>query len=171
MKYAVLFDSRTGNTALIAEEIRSTLKQERCVGFGMQPLTGTADVVFLGSWCNRGGFSEEMRKVISGIHHQKVALFATCGYGMDRAYFQRIEERMKEQAGADNDVLAAFVCQGKMPVSVRHRYEELLKDEKMKDAARAMIANFDHALSHPDETDLKQAEAFALRVAAMIDAV
>ena len=49
--------------------------------------------------------------------------------------------------------------------------EELLKDEKMKDAARAMIANFDHALSHPDETDLKQAEAFALRVAAMIDAV
>ena len=47
----------------------------------------------------------------------------------------------------------------------------LLKDEKMKDAARAMIANFDHALSHPDETDLKQAEAFALRVAAMIDAV
>ena len=84
---------------------------------------------------------------------------------------QRIEERMKEQAGADNDVLAAFVCQGKMPVSVRYRYEELLKDEKMKDAARAMIANFDHALSHPDETDLKQAEAFALRVAAMIDAV
>ena len=107
MKYAVLFDSRTGNTALIAEEIRSTLKQERCVGFGMQPLTGAADVVFLGSWCDRGGFSEEMRKVISGIHHQKVALFA----------------------------------------------------------------NFDHALSHPDETDLKQAEAFALRVAAMIDAV
>ena len=108
MKYAVLFDSRTGNTALIAEEIRSTLKQERCVGFGMQPLTGAADVVFLGSWCDRGGFSEEMRKVISGIHHQKVALFATCGYGMDRAYFQRIEERMKEQAGADNDVLAAL---------------------------------------------------------------
>ena len=31
MKYAVLFDSRTGNTALIAEEIRSTLKQERCM--------------------------------------------------------------------------------------------------------------------------------------------
>ena len=41
----------------------------------------------------------------------------------------------------------------------------------MKDAARSMIANFDHALSHPDETDLKQAEAFALRVAAAVDPI
>ena len=47
MKYAVLFDSRTGNTAQIADEIRGTLTQERCVGFGLQPLTQPADVVFL----------------------------------------------------------------------------------------------------------------------------
>ena len=68
-------------------------------------------------------------------------------------------------------MLAEYVFHGKNPESVRHRNEELIKDEKKNDAARAMIANFDHALSHPDETDLKQAEAFALRVAAMIDAV
>ena len=61
MKYAVLFDSRTGNTAQIADEIRGTLTQERCVGFGLQPLTQPADVVFLGSWCDRGGFSEAMK--------------------------------------------------------------------------------------------------------------
>ncbi len=170
MKYAVLFDSRTGNTAQIADEIRGTLTQERCVGFGLQPLTQPADVVFLGSWCDRGGFSEAMKKIIADIHHQKVALFATCGYGMERAYFQRIEAKLREQAG-DNEVVACFVCQGKMPITVRRRYEELLKDEKMKDAARSMIANFDHALSHPDETDLKQAEAFALRVAAAVDPI
>ena len=44
------------------------------------------------------------------------------------------------------------MCQGKMPQAVRDRYAS------MEDSPRrtSMLENFDKALSHPDEQDLKQ---------------
>ena len=172
MKYAVVYASATGNTAMLAEEIRSYMKNAECVYFGeAKENIPPADIIFAGFWTDKGNCSDEMGNYLAGLREQKIFLFGTAGFGGSKEYFSRILEQVKGHIPDGNTVIGTFMCQGKMPVSVRHRYEELLKDEKMKDAARAMIANFDHALSHPDETDLKQAEAFALRVAAMIDAV
>ena len=63
MKYAIVFDSKTGNTAQIATVIRNTLKQERCVSFGSKLPQEDVDVVFLGSWCDKGGLSDLMNTV------------------------------------------------------------------------------------------------------------
>ena len=41
-----------------------------------------------------------------------------------------------------------------MPVSVRKRYEGLMEQDPEK--ARALIANFDQALTHPDQNDLQR---------------
>jgi len=50
------------------------------------------------------------------------------------------------------------MCQGKMPASVRKRYEA------MEDTAQKhiLIANFDAAESHPDSNDLANLEAAVL---------
>ena len=47
------------------------------------------------------------------------------------------------------------MCQGKMPDSVRARYQA------MEDSPRrtAMLENFDQALTHPDDLDLAQLKA------------
>ena len=34
MKYLVVYSSRTGNTALLAEQVRKTLGEESCLYFG-----------------------------------------------------------------------------------------------------------------------------------------
>ena len=34
MKYAVIYDSATGNTKMLADEIKNTLGEEKCVFFG-----------------------------------------------------------------------------------------------------------------------------------------
>ena len=34
MKYAVVYESATGNTKMLADEIRNTLGEENCVWFG-----------------------------------------------------------------------------------------------------------------------------------------
>ena len=52
------------------------------------------------------------------------------------------------------------MCQGKMRMSVRERYVSLKEQGAMPNADE-MIANFDKALSHPDEAD----------VAALINAI
>lgn len=166
MKYAIVFDSKTGNTAHIAAVIRDTLKQHRCVAFGNELPKENVDVLFLGSWCDKGGFSEPMRKSIQQVHRQKVALFATCGFGMDAAYFRKIAEHLKEQLPADNTVIASFVCQGKLSQGVLRRYEAMLEKKETHALAEQMIQNYEMARTHPNEADDKQAEAFALRVLA-----
>ena len=45
------------------------------------------------------------------------------------------------------------MCQGKMPMSVRQRYEQMA--QKQPERFLPMIDNFDKALSHPNEQDLQ----------------
>ena len=47
------------------------------------------------------------------------------------------------------------MCQGKMPVSVRKGYESMLEQNPEDERMKAMVENFDRALSHPDASDLK----------------
>lgn len=55
-----------------------------------------------------------------------------------------------------NTVFGSFMCQGKMPMSVRQRYENMKKQPIHLPNLDAMIENFDKALSHPDADDLEQ---------------
>jgi len=56
------------------------------------------------------------------------------------------------------------MCQGKMPMQVRQKYE-MMENSGMEEAkVKAMLRNFDEALLHPDAEDLKNAAAFAVNV-------
>ena len=51
MKYAVIYESATGNTEMLAKEIKSTLGEEKCVCFGtpeeeLQSKAEDADLIF-----------------------------------------------------------------------------------------------------------------------------
>ena len=50
------------------------------------------------------------------------------------------------------------MCQGKMPLSVRQRYENMKLENSQSLKIENLIKNFDKALSHPDKTDLKKLE-------------
>ena len=56
----------------------------------------------------------------------------------------------------DNTMIGSFMCQGKMPMSVRQRYENMKKQPLHLPNLDAMIENFDKALSHPDADDLER---------------
>ena len=56
----------------------------------------------------------------------------------------------------DNTVIGSFMCQGKMQMSVRQRYENMKKQPIHLPNLDAMIENFDKALSHPDADDLER---------------
>ena len=93
-----------------------------------------------------------------------LALFGTCGMGNDPAYYQKVIDRVKTWIPEDNEYMDAFLCQGKMPIQVRRRYEEMAKSGQNTEQIQAMIRNFDRAMLHPDRADEAAAADFAVQV-------
>ena len=101
---------------------------------------------------------------LDSIHNKDVILFGTCGTGQDEIYYNRLTRMISGLVPDDNRYLGTYLCQGKMPMAVRKRYEEWLKDERMASRAEYMIRNFDEALLHPNERDLDCAVGFLYRM-------
>lgn len=167
MRYAVIYDSPSGNTKRLADEIKEYMDEqngspEECIFFGepepddrkTERISG-AEIVFAGFWTDKGDCSEKMRGFLESLHGRKVFLFGTAGFGGSEEYFSRILERVESHLASDNMVAGKYMCQGKMPMTVRERYETMLEENPGDARMKAMIENFDRALSHPDEADLE----------------
>lgn len=156
MSYAIVYSSRTGNTALLAQTIRDALPGEGCVYVGAPSQEAlAAETIYVGFWTDKGTCDAPTQAFLQGLTHQKVFLFGTAGFGGSPAYFDQILARVKENLAPGVQVLGSYMCQGKMPQAVRTRYEQ------MPDSPRKamMLANFDQAVSHPDVADLDRLKA------------
>ncbi|MDO4284515.1 MAG: flavodoxin family protein [Eubacteriales bacterium] len=167
MSTMVVYASATGNTKKVASAIFAAIPDSEK---DMQDILqwdhrSAADTFFVGFWNNRGSCPLEIINLLSELHGRRIALFGTCGLGRDAAYYRSIEQNVKVWIPDDNEYLGCFLCQGKMPMSVRSRYESMRTDQT---ASRIdhMVHNFDEALLHPDETDLANARAFVKKVLA-----
>ncbi|MBC5580402.1 flavodoxin family protein [Anaerofilum sp. BX8] len=165
MKYAVVYISKTGNTAKVARAIREALPEGSCVAYGAPgEAAARADLIFAGSWTDKGACSGEMAAFLAGLSGKKVALFGTAGFGGSQEYFDTVLARMAKALPADCSMAGGFLCQGRMPQAVKTRYEAMVKAQPMDAQARAMLDNWALAYPHPDEADLEAARAFARRV-------
>ena len=116
MKICVLYDSVTGNTRMLAEVI------EKKYAALLTENPAEADVVFLGSWTDKGSFSEKMKEQAEKIQGKKVFIFGTCGFGGNPEYYERLFERAAALLDESNTVIGHYYCQGKMPMAVKDRY-------------------------------------------------
>lgn len=156
MSYAIVYSSRTGNTAQLAEAIGEVLPREECLCFGApEPKALEAETVYVGFWTDKGTCDVTVARFLESLTNQRVFLFGTAGFGGAPAYFAQILGRVREHLAPEVQVVGTYMCQGKMPQAVRDRYEA------MEDSPRrtAMLENFDKALSHPDGRDVAQLKA------------
>lgn len=151
MSYSIVYSSRTGNTALLAQTIRDTLPASDCVYFGVPDAKALAvDTIYAGFWTDKGTCDEQVAQFLQSLNGQKVFLFGTAGFGGAPAYFEQILNRVRENLPETTELIGSYMCQGKMPAAVRARYEAMEDNPRRA----AMIENFDRALSHPDAQDL-----------------
>lgn len=156
MSYAIVYSSRTGNTAMLAQAVREALPQEDCRYFGAPaPQALAADTVYVGFWTDKGTCDEPTARFLQSLTDQKVFLFGTAGFGGAPAYFQQILDRVKANLAPGVQVTGTYMCQGKMPQAVRDRYAAMEESPRRT----AMLENFDQALSHPDQKDLARLQA------------
>ena len=157
MTYSIVFSSNTGNTKLLADSIFSVLPAEQCVYKGKpceQALQ--AERIYVGFWTDKGSCSKEISEFLKSLHHKEVFLFGTAGFGESAAYFEKILSKVQKHLDDTNTVTGTYMCQGKMPQSVRERYIKMKNSPVPIPNVDALIANFDKALSHPDTEDLER---------------
>lgn len=148
MRICVIYESVTGNTRMLAEVIQKKYADM------LTENPQEADVIFLGSWTDKGSFSEKMREQAEKIRGKKVFIFGTCGFGGSREYYENLFERAAALLGGSNEIIGHYYCQGKMPLSVKERYVSMLQEHPEDKRMQASLENFEAALTHPDQKDL-----------------
>lgn len=164
MKYGIVYSSQTGNTRKLAEGLKEELARicrpegTSCIYFGEpegadEHMLEEGELWFAGFWTDKGDCDEKTAAFLERLHGKQVFLFGTAGFGESQEYFSRILSRVKEHLEETNICNGSFMCQGKMPESVRRRYE--MMKEKDPERMEMLIRNFDQALSHPDDQDME----------------
>lgn len=155
MKYAIVYSSRTGNTKLLAETVRDALPVEDCVYFGTPDQDALqAGRIYAGFWTDKGCCDADTAAFLETVTDQELFLFGTAGFGENQEYFDEVLKHTGKYIHKDVHLAGSFMCQGKMPLSVRERYEKMQESPVKIPNIQGLIENFDKALSHPDGKDL-----------------
>ena len=163
MSYAIVFSSKTGNTRLLADTLRASLPQNECTYFGAPaPEALEAETLYIGFWTDKGNADADTLALLRTLKNKRLFLFGTAGFGIDTAYFDAILARVQAVSDGSNTVIGTYMCQGKMPPSVRARYEAMRALPAPPENLDALIENFDRARTHPDADDRDRLRAAVL---------
>ena len=164
MKIAIIYDSITGNTKKIAEAIKAECEDKDILFGDMQTNINEAELIFIGTWTDKGNCSEKVKEKLASIQNKKIAIFGTAGFGGSEEYFHTLYQRVKEFVPKTNEILGYFYCQGKMPLSVKDRYVKMITEHPEDKRLQVSLENFEEALSHPDQKDVENAKKFAKEI-------
>lgn len=113
------------------------------------------EFVYVGFWTDKGECDEGVKKFLKGLHHQKIFLFGTAGFGGDKSYFQGILIRVQTYMDDTNEIVGTHICQGKMPDSIKQRYLKMSLEKPHDEHTQQMIANLKEAVTYPGLQDLE----------------
>ena len=147
MKISIIYDSDTGNTKKLADEISRMFEEKKNIEY--------SDIVFIGSWTDKGSPTLRIQEELKKLKNKKIFYFGTCGFGGSEEYFNLLFERVKEYIDESNEILGYYYCQGRMPEMVKKRYEKMLEENPNDEKVKQSIENYEEALKHPNTKDLE----------------
>ena len=154
---AIVCESLTGNTAMLAEALRTHLQAESAtVTAPALADSDSSDVFFVGSWTDKGDCAANTAAFLEKLEHKKVFLFGTCGFGRTEAYYDTVYRRFADHLKPNNRIIGHYICQGKMPESVLHRYEAMKGANPECSRWDECIENYNQALCHPNGDDMQR---------------
>ena len=155
--FSIVFSSLTGNTKKLADTIHEMLPHDKCDYFGENDSrVPQSDLLYIGFWTDKGNADHKTLELLAKLKNKKIFLFGTAGFGGSDVYFKKILEQVRQSIDSSNVVIGEYMCQGKMPLSVRERYIKMKESPEHPANLDMLIKNFDCALSHPDGEDLER---------------
>ncbi len=166
MKYAIFYESVSGNNEAVAKAIKDALPEGDCVHFGKpdEAALANADLVFVGAPARGNSYLPPVLDFLGKIENKKVALFVAAGYGDTPAFFAMMFDRIKSRLPESNEVVGTFAVQGKIHESILAKYSKMFEGKEDSNDWKAWKANYDRSQSRPDKDDLGRAGKFAKEV-------
>ena len=163
LEYLVAYNSQSGNTKNLAAAVFSTLpgNSKDLIDITAEKDIPEARFYFIGFCVHQGACTIEVSNFIQSLSGKDIALFGTCGMGNSPEYYKMIEQNVRAWINDTCRYLGVYLCQGKMPLQVRKKYETMRTDENFEQIDM-FIRNFDMAMTHPDQTDYEKASRFVL---------
>ncbi len=166
MKYAIFFESVTGNNEALANKIKEALPAEECVAFGKpdEEALKEAELVFIGSPARGNNFMPPVLDFLAKMENKKVAPFMVAGYGDTPAFFGMILDRIESKIPESNEVVGRFAVQGKLHESLVKKYSKMYEGDEENNEWKAWMANYERSQSRPNQNDFDRAVKFAKEV-------
>lgn len=161
MKYAVIYQSMTGNTQKLAEHLYQALPGTDKNIFALDELAGLpeAEVYLVGFGVKNTSCSLDIINLLEKVERGNLLLFATCGCPPTEQYRQEILRKLEVWLPENVDFLGLILCQG----CVSDLQQELWI-EKMPQLEDQLEEMFIQGDSHPDDADFRQAEKIMQRL-------
>ena len=161
MKYAVVYQSESGNTRAVAETIyQSIISEDKVIcDIDTDSTPPEADVYFIGFGIHNNNCSIDMVNYMEEIQDAKYALFMTCGYTPSEKYKQKLMKNLDIWLPEDSKLLGTYLCQGKV-----HDLQKSVMVNKMPERSQELQYMFEQGESHPDRQDLQDAAAFVSEI-------
>ena len=154
--YSIVFSSLTGNTKKLADVIHETLPKNECDYFGtIEAQVPQSKLLYVGFWTDKGNADHKTLELLSKLKNKKIFLFGTAGFGGSDVYFQKILGQIRQSIDSSNVVVGEYMCQGKMPQSVRERYLRMKENPEHPANPATMIIYFVSVFADPQIDDKK----------------
>ena len=70
MKYSIIYSSRTGNTKLLADNLKKTLPRENCIYYGdVNEKALESDMIFIGFGTYKGECDENLSALLNKLNN------------------------------------------------------------------------------------------------------
>lgn len=163
MRYAVIYQSKSGNTRMLAEEIYEALDTEdkEMVDLDVRAEIPMADVYFVGFGIHNQFCSMNILDAFEQITDGKIALFATCGYLPTEQYQAKLENVFDPWIPDEAEYRGMLLCQGKV---AQEQKNEMIGN--MPNREKELNKMFKLGSDRPDREDLEAAAAFARKIQA-----
>ena len=157
MKYAVLYQSKSGNTAAVAQVMFEALPDDDKKIYDIDKINELpkAEVYFVGFGVQNYNCSLKVIDILEKLRNCKCVLFATCGFLPKESYKENLVGYMKTWLPDTCELLGMFLCQGKAEESWK---EQMI--DKNPAQRETLTGMFQKGEEHPDYADLIMATEF-----------
>lgn len=164
MKVAIIYDSITGNTKKLADVICECFNNGVKIYKEYCDEILNFDLIFVGSWTDKGEPSDKIKKVYKNIHGKKIFVFGTCGFGGSDNYFKQLFERTMKYINEDNEIVGYYFCPGKISETIKNKYDKILETNPNDLKTVKMLNNFNAVSSRPNDDDLDKFEQMVRKI-------
>lgn len=163
-RWLVIYSSVTGNTKKVAEAIGGAVDAEIVPVEDAPEDVAGYDLVAVGYWLWRGGPDPKSAACLARLRNVRVVLFETHATENRSEHAVTAFARAGTMLGEGCSVIGVFECQGQVSEAIRKRHESLTPNDP-----HAKSTGWKTSVGHPDDADIENARAFALRVEEKLD--